>query len=220
MRNIFSIDGGSIETTQSPLSNNSPDIYSFEKAGVSFYQLVKIHELMLASINSANFLGVRDCLRKSVSSDGIFHRKIYAYDVKATGYDSICKFLLNVFEAHPDGILRDKTAEILDLGHIKAIKFTMDFSATIVGESPLLKGFPGTCMASDLLDFSLYSPEQRQEMRKIESQIVKRGHFMMGHFCVNLSLFYDETKRRVQVVHHQTVLKSFEDANFQPFSSF
>lgn len=149
-----------------------------------------------------------------MADNSSFHRKHFKEETKDIGHESIFNWMSSIIDSHPDGILRDRSTEILDLGHMKAVKFVMEYSATIIGKSPLLAGFPTTQMLTDHLDPTLYSPEGRFRMRQREVEIVQSGKMPRGHFVFHICLFYDELSQLVQAVHHRSVLESFDDSKF------
>lgn len=180
-----------------------------KRGGMSFNELVKAHKMMVRYVNQGNVSKIREHFSQSLSDESTLCLKCHNHDINFKGMEKIFEFVVNSFDAHPDGILSTREMEIVDLGHFKALKTLVEFSSTIVGETPLLDGYPHSHLLSDFIDPTLYTIDELNAMRERELQTKLAGNMIRCKFKIIVSIFYDEIVQAVRSIHHRSVLVSF-----------
>lgn len=172
-----------------------------------------MHDRIIRLLNEGKFKRLAECFSLFLTEESAFLRKSSALEIREEGHQNLVKFLIRIFDSHPDGIFVHKSRDIYDLSPIKAIHYELEFRGTITGPSPLLETNCKIESISELLDRSAVSLEEVERMKEEEAVIIQRGHFVLGTFRVFVSLFYDATSRRVISISLRSSLVSISDSN-------
>lgn len=184
---------------------------------MSFLEFANLPNCFIAAYNQGNMRRIRQYIERTLTNDCIIRKKFPLWECNGIGVKNIATFPQSLMDSHPDGISILKSIRAYSVDRFKVIKCIIKFSATIVGDTPLLMRSKEYPMVSDFLDPSRYSTAEREAMKQKERSILSLGKLIMATFKVGLSMYYDEVTQTVQMVHQDVKLLSFTDSTFENF---